>query len=510
MAALITLALFPPVASAADSSISISGTLTPRDLAIGVGDTVTWINNDGVRHRMQTTSGPIEFDSGNLDPGETFSFTFDLAGTYLYMDDRDRDNSDYYGTIIVTDGVVVDPGAPLPPPPSTGDVRIINDTFQPGTIAVNVGGTVTWLNQDREHTVTARDGAWDSGIFDAGQSFAQTFTAPGTVEYFCIIHPDMVGTVVVGEGGEPLPPPPPPSPTPPPSPPPPAPGASDISMIDNDFAPANLTVTVGSVVRWVNSGTLPHTATAAGQFDSGILMAGDTWSRTFTAPGTFNYVCTLHPEMIGTIVVTGTGSDAPPTGGDGDAPPTGGDDTGNPDPPLGERVGPPRQGVEGSVGVNMIDNAYDPFDIEVRAGSSITWTNIGELPHTITARDESFDSGFLMTGESWTRQFDQVEVYEYFCTIHPEMVGRVTVVAAAEPAEDGSAASGASGTGIVGPQPAAPASSGGFDGGPGTVRDVAALAGNVATLFLALLAAASVAFFVRATVRRPLSDPNAE
>jgi hypothetical protein len=115
-----------------------------------------------------------------------------------------------------------------------------------------------------------------------------------------------------------------------------------------------------------------------------------------------------------------------------------------------------------------------------------------------------------MTGESWTRQFDQVEVYEYFCTIHPEMVGRVTVVAAAEPAEDGSAASGASGTGIVGPQPAAPASSGGFDGGPGTVRDVAALAGNVATLFLALLAAASVAFFVRATVRRPLSDPNAE
>lgn len=607
MATLVTLALFPPAASAADSSISISGTLTPRDLAIGVGDTVTWTNNDGVRHRMQTTSGPIEFDSGNLDPGETFSFTFDLVGTYLYMDDRDRDNSSYYGTIIVTDGVPVDPGDPLPPPPATGDVTIINDTFQPGSIAVNVGGTVTWSNQDREHTVTARDRAWDSGIFDAGQSFSRTFNAPGTIEYFCIIHPDMVGTVVVGEGGEPLPPPP--IPAPPPPPPPPPPGASDVSIIDNDFAPANLTVTVGSVVRWVNSGTLPHTATAAGQFDSGILMSGDTWSRTFTTPGNFNYICTLHPEMTATVVVTGSDGVAPPpgdgsptpppspgvdpapspsgaigvidndyqprsrtvevgstvswinngqlphtvtaagqfdsgfmmagdtwsrtfntpgtfnyvctlhpemtgtiivTGSSGAAPPTIGDDIVDPDPTLSEGMGKPSAGVTESVEVNMIDNAYDPVDIEVQAGSSVTWTNIGELPHTITARDESFDSGFLMTGESWTRQFDQVEVYEYFCIIHPEMVGRVTVVAAAEPAEGGSSASGVSGAGTVGPQAATPASSGEFDGGPGTVRDVAALAGNVATLFLALLAAASVAFFIRATVRRPLADPNTE
>jgi len=597
---LVTLALLPTGALAADSSISISDTLTPRDLTIGVGDTVTWTNGDGARHRMRTTSGPAEFDSGNLDPGESFSFTFDLEGTYLYMDDRDRDNSSYYGTIIVTAGTPVDPGDPPPPPPAAGDVRIINDTFQPGSITVNVGGTVTWSNEDREHTVTARDRSWDSGIFDVGQSFSQTFSSPGTVEYFCIIHPDMVGTVVaVGDGGEPpLPPPPPPPPPSPPPPPPPAPGLSDISIVDNDFDPSTMTVTVGSTVRWVNTGNLPHTATAAGQFDSGILMTGDTWSRTFNTAGTFSYICTLHPEMTATVVVTGTDGKAPPPvdppppspsappGGDPVSPPssaisvvdndyqprsrtvpvgstvswvntgnlphtvtaagqfdsgilmtgdtwsrtfntagtfsyictlhpemtgtiivtgtgsepqtTDGDDPGeDADPAAGDAAGAPGAHTTASVGINMIDNAYDPVDIEVPAGSSITWTNIGELPHTVTARDQSYDSGFLTKGESWTMQFDEAGVYEYFCIIHPEMVGRLTVVAAAEAADEASSKAGVPAPGTDGLQAAAPAPPGPVDGGTGSAGDVAALVGNAATAFLVLLAATFVGFLVR-------------
>ena len=80
---LLVLALFPPAAAAANTSVSITSTLTPRDVTVAVGDTVTWTNNDSERHRMRTTSGPVEFDSGNLDSGENFSFTYQLEGTYM-------------------------------------------------------------------------------------------------------------------------------------------------------------------------------------------------------------------------------------------------------------------------------------------------------------------------------------------------------------------------------------------------------------------------------------------
>ena len=57
-------------ASAADVTVTITDTLDPLTLEIGLGDSVTWRNDDGERHRMRSTSGPEEFDSGNLDAGE--------------------------------------------------------------------------------------------------------------------------------------------------------------------------------------------------------------------------------------------------------------------------------------------------------------------------------------------------------------------------------------------------------------------------------------------------------
>jgi len=77
------------------------------------------------------------------------------------------------------------------------------------------------------------------------------------------------------------------------------------------FVPMTTTVYVGHTVRWTNLDLDPHTSTsAAGGWDSGILSQNQSFTHTMMTPGTFPYVCTLHPGMVGTVVVL-TG--CPPT-----------------------------------------------------------------------------------------------------------------------------------------------------------------------------------------------------
>lgn len=81
-----------------------------------------------------------------------------------------------------------------------------------------------------------------------------------------------------------------------------------ISIIDNVFMPQNLRINTGSQVVWTNNGPSAHTtASDTGLWDSGILSAGQVYSRTFDAPGTYQYSCVFHrgPGMVGTITVVG-------------------------------------------------------------------------------------------------------------------------------------------------------------------------------------------------------------
>jgi len=83
----------------------------------------------------------------------------------------------------------------------SASVAIVDFSFDPGSVAVDAGGTVTWTNQGPSaHTVTADDGSFDSGTLDAGASFSFTFASAGTVSYHCAIHPNMVGSVAVSGG----------------------------------------------------------------------------------------------------------------------------------------------------------------------------------------------------------------------------------------------------------------------------------------------------------------------
>lgn len=80
------------------------------------------------------------------------------------------------------------------------------------------------------------------------------------------------------------------------------------------YAPAAQTVEPGTWITWSNAGQDPHTVTAVdGSFDSGNLDPSEGFSWFFADPGTFPYVCTLHPWMTGQIIVgDGIALDAPP------------------------------------------------------------------------------------------------------------------------------------------------------------------------------------------------------
>ncbi|MEH1844804.1 MAG: cupredoxin family copper-binding protein [Nostoc sp.] len=71
------------------------------------------------------------------------------------------------------------------------------------------------------------------------------------------------------------------------------------------FEPANLAIAVGKTVQFINVDEEPHTATATdGSFNSKALDTNQTWNYTATKPGTYPYICSVHPFMKGTLTVT--------------------------------------------------------------------------------------------------------------------------------------------------------------------------------------------------------------
>jgi plastocyanin len=95
-----------------------------------------------------------------------------------------------------------------------------------------------------------------------------------------------------------------------------------VSIIDFAFDPASLQVKTGDTVQWTNKDAAPegHDVTGDG-LDSGLMKQGDTYSHTFKQPGTFSYICTIHPQMKGSVEVlaskSSTGADCPAACGAG-------------------------------------------------------------------------------------------------------------------------------------------------------------------------------------------------
>ena len=82
--------------------------------------------------------------------------------------------------------------------------------------------------------------------------------------------------------------------------------ASPAQVVIKDFMfmPATLTVKAGTTVTWANKDEEPHTVFSdSGLFRSGAIDTGEVFSFKFDKPGTYHFLCTIHPRMVGTVVV---------------------------------------------------------------------------------------------------------------------------------------------------------------------------------------------------------------
>jgi plastocyanin len=85
-------------------------------------------------------------------------------------------------------------------------------------------------------------------------------------------------------------------------------GSASVSILDGSsqsafrFSPSSITVGTGDSVAWTNNGSEPHDVTGSG-LGSGTLQPGQGYSHTFVSPGTFSYICSIHPFMEGSVTV---------------------------------------------------------------------------------------------------------------------------------------------------------------------------------------------------------------
>lgn len=349
----------PPVA-AAGANLEIVD-FSHRDLTVSAGTTITWTNADAVIHT--TTSNDGLWDSGVLESGHTFDFTFTQAGSFAFFC---AIHPTMKATITVTGPqeaqstptVMAAPtptptaqpaptatSAPTPTPeqqPSptaaAGDalaaltVKADMQNFKHQDLTLQAGTTVVWTNRDSvQHTVTSGSPSdpdagslFDSGSNQAdwvvqGETYSFTFNQAGMFPYYCRVHgAAMSGTITVTPAQpaavapsptpEPTPtlaPPPAPTATPTPTPEPTA-ASSDLTANADiqGFAHQDLTVQPGTTVVWTNLDGASHTTTAKeGQWDSGTLREGQSFSFTFTEAGVFSYFCAIHPFMTAEVTV---------------------------------------------------------------------------------------------------------------------------------------------------------------------------------------------------------------
>ncbi len=207
-----------------------------------------------------------------------------------------------------------------------------------------------------------------------------------------------------------------------------------MTLIDNDTVahdfvlgpPYNIVVNA-TVPGLINDLTGQTFTTPAKNNSPGVVVRGTpgkvqaTYSFTARYSGIYEFVCTYHAQvgMIGYLVVLPNeayhGTQA--SGGTG----------GGTSPAISVISLVP------GAGTNTSSKGYRPDSITVVVGvnNTIKWTNDDSAPHTVTANDESFYSGNMAPGQTFTYSFLTPGVYQYHCTYHPWMTGTVTVKAGA-------------------------------------------------------------------------------
>src|SRR4029453_17195017 len=290
-----------PAAQAGEEAKIIDFDFSPGRLTVEAGTTVTWTNTGSRPHTATARGGT--FDTKPIAPGAKGQVTLSTPGTYFYFC---RINPAKMNGVLT-----VEPGPEEPravrvqavDPGFTGDKL----RFDPPELTVAAGTTLLVANVGgKPHTLTADNGAFDTGIVDpgaeggrfAGKNASVTLNQAGTFKFHCEIHPAaMKGTVTVtGEAAA-------------------GPAAAsagpreiDVGAVDFGFEPNNASVAAGGTVKVANKGQAPHTLTLDDvDLDTGIIAPGATADlKAPDAPGSYSYRCAVHPAPIrGVLVVLG-------------------------------------------------------------------------------------------------------------------------------------------------------------------------------------------------------------
>ncbi len=86
-----------------------------------------------------------------------------------------------------------------------------------------------------------------------------------------------------------------------------------------------------------------------------------------------------------------------------------------------------QQAPTASVEVKIDNFSFGPAALTVAVGTTVTWTNRDDIPHTVVSDDKVFKSKVLDTDEKFSYTFTKPGTYPYFCSIHPKMTGKVIV-----------------------------------------------------------------------------------
>lgn len=304
-------------------------------------------------------------------------------------------------------------------------IEIKNGTFQPSSITVPMGTTVTWSNHaNANETVTSPDASFSSGTIPMSYDFRFTFLQPGVYRYYSKTNSSMQGVVSVTNPGGSLP----------------SMGNMsgmnaahpyssgqkapalkpvlnvNVEIKDFSFHPNLTTLIAGTTVTWTNNDSVLHTVTGiGGKFGSDALRQGQKFSYIFNGTGTYDYQCAIHPFMKGKIVV------APP---------------GNPEPASSE---PKTSDInqEQPAHVEIKNFAFNPNAVTVPSGTIVTWTNNDSVSHTVSSADGKFDSGILGQHKKFSYAFMDPGIYDYHCSIHPSMKAQVIVTPSSRAANTG-------------------------------------------------------------------------
>jgi amicyanin len=83
-----------------------------------------------------------------------------------------------------------------------------------------------------------------------------------------------------------------------------------------------------------------------------------------------------------------------------------------------------------AVSVTIDNFVFEPARLTVKAGTTVTWTNRDDIPHTVASKDRLFKSKAMDTDETYSFTFSTPGEYSYFCSLHPHMTGTIVVEAA--------------------------------------------------------------------------------